>query len=424
MTEACGIVAGVVAPKGIVVRHRAGCPALVNTRARCRCKPAYRAAVWVADPLHAGEGRRLRETFETLQEAELWRSQARVQAQRDAGVMLKRAGTCPTLREAGESLLEGMESGAIRKQGGGEYRPGVIREYRRGLTLNIYPTLGAWRLDSIRQSDLLGLVERLQGRGLAPSTIKNSFDPVRVICRRAVARDILPANPTTGMEMPSGEKKRDRVADPSEAALLVAALPRAYDRALWATALYCGLRAGELRALRWRHVDLARGRIHVTENLPLDAKRVNAAAETGEPKTKAGRREVPIAPPARDALLEWKASIDDSVSPIGDAYVWPADDGGVYAPASIVKRARTAWRRAGLTRIGLHEARHSAASMWIASGWSLKVVSELIGHASISITADRYGHLFPAALDDAAAAFAAYLERADSALRLDQLDAD
>ena len=59
--------------------------------------------------------------------------------------------------------------------------------------------------------------------------------------------------------------------------------------------------------------------------------------------------------------------------------------------------------------------------MWIASGLPLKVVSELIGHASVWITADRYGHLFPAALDDAAAAFAAYLERADTHTRLGQI---
>ena len=62
--------------------------------------------------------------------------------------------------------------------------------------------------------------------------------------------------------------------------------------------------------------------------------------------------------------------------------------------------------------------------MWIDSGWSVKVVSELIGHASIAITLDRYGHLFPAALDDASAAFAAYLELADSKSRVDQLDGE
>jgi integrase len=67
---------------------------------------------------------------------------------------------------------------------------------------------------------------------------------------------------------PAGEQPRDRVADPAEAARLVAALERLDDRSLWAVAVYCGLRAGELRALRWRHVDLARGRIRVDENLP------------------------------------------------------------------------------------------------------------------------------------------------------------
>ncbi len=205
---------------------------------------------------------------------------------------------------------------------------------------------------------------------------------------------------------------------PTEAALLVAALPRLDDRALWAVALYCGLRAGELRALRWTDIDLAGGRVRVERSLAVDAKREDAHLETGAPKTKAGRREVPIAPPAHDALVEWKAA----AAPDSTGYVWHAGDGGPFARTSVMKRARAAWTAAELVEIGLHEARHSAASMWIASGWSVKVVSELIGHASVAITLDRYGHLFPAALDDAAAAFAAYLERADTGRRLDQLE--
>lgn len=316
----------------------------------------------------------------------------------------------PTLREAGDALLDGMESGRVRKRGGGEYRPGVVRSYRRGLTLYVYPMLGGWRLPAITQPDLLELVELLQEDGKAPSTIRNALDPVRVVYRRAVSRGLVDVNPTVGLELPAGEQSRDRVADPAEAARLVAALATAADRSLWAVALYCGLRGGELRALRWRDVDLVARRIRVSANLPLDADRSRAAIETGEPKTKAGRREVPIASPALDALIAlWGDRL-----PQPNEYVWPARDDGPFARTSVMKRARAAWKTAKLDEIGLHEARHSAASMWIASGWSVKVVSELIGHASIAITLDRYGHLFPAALDDAEAAFAAYLQSAES----------
>jgi integrase len=378
------------------------------------------AQAWIPDPSHPRGGRNHYRTFPSEEQAALWRSQVRVAERHAGGARLRKRGDVPTLRDAGDVLLDGMLSGAIRKRGGGEYRAGVIRAYRRGLTRNVYPVLGGLRLSEIGQPDLLELVEQLQAAGLAPSTIRNALDPVRVLYRRAVARGVVTANPTTNLELPSGERKRDRVADPAEASRLITALPRADDRALWAVALYGGLRAGELRALRWQDVDLAAGRIRVERNLPVDAARIDAAAETVEPKTKAGRREVPLAPPAREALIEWKA---DSVSalPMADAYVWPGADGGPFARTSVMKRARAAWKTAELPEIGLHEARHSAASMWIASGWSIKVVSELIGHASIAITLDRYGHLLPGALDDASAAFAAYLERADSAARLDQL---
>jgi integrase len=92
-----------------------------------------------------------------------------------------------------------------------------------------------------------------------------------------------------------------------------------------------------------------------------------------------------------------------------------------FTPTAIYKRARRAWRDAGLPPIGLHEARHSCASMWIAAGVNIKAVSQYLGHASISITLDRYGHLLPGSDDEARRLVAAYLERADTASRLRQL---
>ena len=98
----------------------------------------------------------------------------------------------------------------------------------------------------------------LTSEGLSASTVQNTLDPLRVICRRAVRRDVLMLDPTEGLELRRPTGRRERIASPDEATALLAALPDE-DRALWATALYAGLRRGELRALRWADVDL-RGR--------------------------------------------------------------------------------------------------------------------------------------------------------------------
>ena len=86
--------------------------------------------------------------------------------------------------------------------------------------------------------------------------------PLRAIYKRAVARGHVAVNPTTGVELPAQRGGRDRIADPVEAAKLIEAVPER-DRAVWATAMYAGLRRGELRALRWSDIDLKEGVIRV-----------------------------------------------------------------------------------------------------------------------------------------------------------------
>src|SRR5690242_10543337 len=99
---------------GIEVRHRRDCPA--GNGGRCRCQPAYRALVWLADPREPGKGRRAKRTFDDLDAALVWRSQAAAQARRDAGILLRAEGAVPTIREAGDALVTGMESSAVRKR--------------------------------------------------------------------------------------------------------------------------------------------------------------------------------------------------------------------------------------------------------------------------------------------------------------------
>src|SRR5207245_3195565 len=123
---------------------------------------------------------------------------------------------------------------------------------------------------------------------------RHTLRPLLASSRRA--RGEVPVNPTTGLELPAVEGSRDRIASPAEAAALLAALA-ARDRALWATAMYAGLRRGELLALRWEDVDLAGGVIHV--ECSWDAKEGFVA-----PKSRAGRRSVPIAAALRDYVVE------------------------------------------------------------------------------------------------------------------------
>jgi integrase len=140
------------------------------------------------------------------------------------------------------------------------------------MRLHVLPALGAHKLSRIATADLQALAERLQAAGLSASTLRNAILPLRAIYRRACARDGLPINPTRGVELPAVRGRRDRIASPTEAAALLAAVPEA-DRALWATAMYAGLRLGELRALRHEHVDLKAGLIRVEASWnPLDVR--------------------------------------------------------------------------------------------------------------------------------------------------------
>jgi integrase len=148
------------------------------------------------------------------------------------------------------------------------------------------PDLGGAKLSEIRRADVQALIDRLMTEGHGASTIRNTLLPLRVIFRRALVRGEVAVNPTMGVELPAVRGRRDRIASPSEAARLLAALDR--HQALWATAVYAGLRRGELQALAWSDVHLDDGVIRVRASWDQMEGRI-------APKTKAGTRAVPIA---------------------------------------------------------------------------------------------------------------------------------
>jgi integrase len=376
---------------GIRIRHRTDCSKLRGA-ARCNCNPTYEA--WVAA---GARGQKMRRSFKTESAAKAWRAEAHVAINRGE---LNAGPTCKVC-EAATELTDGMQAGTVRTRSGDAYKPSACRAYDEALRLHVLPAIGALRLSEVRRKHVQAIADHMHKHGKSPSTIRNAIMPVRVIFRRAIRAGEVSINPCTNLDLPAVRSHRERIPSPQESAGLLAVLPE-HDRALWATALFAGLRRGELRALRWDDVDLAAGVIHVRRAMDIRGSII-------APKSKAGTRTVPIARALRSHLGAHRLRNGSA------RYVFGNGE-RPFEPTGVAERARGAWAAAELEPIGLHDARHAAASVLIAAGVNVKALAAYMGHASITITLDRYGHLFPGNEGEAAALVDAYLARVEGAL--------
>jgi integrase len=439
--------------EGIVRRHSEGCPA--KSGSRCKCRAGYEASVY-----SPRDGKKVRKTFARLSEAKSWRAEAKRSI--DHGTL--RTPTRRTVAEAAQAWLEGAERGEIRNRSGQRYKPATLRGYRQSLDDYVLPAFGVSRLNTVSTADLQAAVDRWQAEGHSASTIRNSIKPLQAIYRRARSREGLPINPTHDLELPAPAPKEVEIVAPEVAARLLDEVP-AEDRALWATALYAGLRYGELRALRWGAVDLAGGTIRVRES--WDAKEGSIP-----PKSKTSQRTTPMPGLLRDLLMDRKLTASESGE---DVLVFGTSVETPFQAAVIYRRADRAWDIAAATRacrrrfgtttaadnakgreviefladegysrrtigaalqlgyaavrrvladrpeagdrkrertaegLRLHQARHTYASFMIAAGVNAKALSTFMGHSSIKVTFDLYGHLMPGTEAEAAALLDSYL---------------
>ena len=372
--------------EGIEVRHWKGCRS--TTGGRCNCEPTYRASVW-----SNRERKRIRKTFSSIAQAKAWRADALVALSK--GVL--RAPKPTTLQQAWDAWYAGAQEGSIRNRSGDRFKPSALRAYEGAMRLRVLPALGSVRLADLDRPDLQEFADGLLAEGLSASAIQVALLPVRAIYRRAISRGELVVSPCSGLQLPAVRGRRERYASADEAEILIASAP-ARDREIWATAMYAGLRLGELRALRVEDIDLATGVIHVERGW-------DPAEGEIKLKSHAGRRKVPIAAVLRDHLLDLLARSDRT----GPDLIFGRTPGSPFAANMLQRRADQAWTDAGLERLTPHECRHTFASLMIAAGVNAKALSTFMGHAKIGITLDRYGHLMPGSEEEAAGLLNDYL---------------
>jgi integrase len=278
-----------------------------------------------------------------------------------------------------------------------EVRPATHREYARHVEQYWKPTIGKVELTKLSLADVKRGMTALEDRGLSATTVRSA----RVTLRRALGdaqRDgLINRNVAALTRPPSVERHEMRAMTKSEVARLLAASADDQFGPLFALAIGSGLRLGEILALSWDDVDLDERKLTVRRTL---ARGSGNDYDFAEPKTKRSRRTVMLPSMAVDALKRQKVRQAEARLAVGPAWqdrrnlVFTDVVGRPVVPGNVSKSFRATADKLGIP-VRFHDTRHTAASLMLAAGVPLKVVSETLGHASIVVTADVYAHVTP-----------------------------
>ena len=282
--------------------------------------------------------------------------------------------------------------------------PRTLEQYRDALDRYVLPVLGHRKLSDLvlREVDqLYGLMlagelpkpngePGVTGRPLSARTVRLTHAALSQALSQAVRWGIIQHNPAAEATIPSHRPKEKQVLTAAERARFVEACRDSFYGVFYRLLVDSGLRPGEACALRWADVDLERGTISVQRAV---TRGTGGEAVLAEPKTTKSRRTVPLLGGLRDDLLrhlEWQRERNLD----GAGFVFTNQDGRMLRPWTFSTRdlERTLTCARITKRVSLYSLRHTFATLHVAAGTPLKVVSDVLGHATIQQTANTYMH--------------------------------
>jgi integrase len=357
-----------------------------------------------------GAGARRAKLFDRKSDGEAWL----VETSHDLKRGLHTPGSVsPTVKEAAALWIKRCREKKLEAS--------TVRGYEEHVGLHILPFIGAKKLADLTMPGVNDFADRLRDAGRSPAMIRRVVQSLGAIFREARRRGMSAADPTAGLDLNLSTREDPRPVIPTKAELqTIIAGAAGRWRPLILVAIFCGLRGSELRGLFWTNVDFEERQIVVSQ-------RADAFHKIGRLKSKAGYRSIPCPPIVINMLREWKL-----VCPKGElGLVFPTGNGHVESHSNIVQRGLGPILVAGgmsrpepvldeagkpiinnagepvmrdAPKYGMHSLRHACASLWIDNGMNPKRVQTLMGHSTIQMTFDTYGHLFEDAEADQKAA--------------------
>ena len=282
-------------------------------------------------------------------------------------------------------------------------RKGTFERYEQIIRIHIRPALGNLKLKTLSPAHVQSFYRDKLDRGLSPATVQKIHAVLHKALDQAVRWSLVPRNATEVVKAPRPTPEEIRPLNSEQVKVLLEAASGERFEAVYVLAIHTSLRQGELLGLKWEDVDLKNGLIRVRRTLT----RYRGRLLLSEPKTKRSRRTVRLTKPAVDALREHLARQMVQMESLGDLYgdqglVFATQKGTLVNPSNLRKRSfAPLLKKARLPSTRFHDLRHTCATLLLARNVNPKIVSEMLGHATIAITLDTYSHVLPNMQDGA-----------------------
>lgn len=284
-----------------------------------------------------------------------------------------------------------------------ELAPDTHRRYTS--IINIHLSLfGSLKLSELRRAHIETLKNRLRGK-LAPSTVTHIMAVLSSALNHAVAWELIDSNPASFVSRPKARRQKMRSLSEEEASRLMEVVRGTRREAMYLIALKLGLRAGEIRALRWS--DINNSEMTVENSVSTQNDLVWGPTKTGEGRT------LRLSEGLIASLLEHqrRQKLERIASKVWEdpTLVFPNTKGGVYRHQGMHIAFKRDLEAAGLPKeIRFHDLRHTAGTLMLRAGTPVHVVAKILGHSDPAMTLRRYAHALPDMQEKAALAMDNY----------------
>ncbi|PHE73276.1 site-specific integrase [Bacillus wiedmannii] len=340
------------------------------------------------DPLTGKRKQKKKRGFITKKEAE--NALTKVLSEVNTGTYIE-----PSKLSYGEYLQDWFNT---KKHSVGIQTAKVLKGY---LNSRIIPSLGNFKLAKLTSLHMQNYVNSLRDDGLKRGTIEKIIKIIRNSLEHAIDLELISKNVATKTKLPKSDKEELTVWNEQEVQLFLKVAQDSRYSIVFHMALVTGMRQGELLGVRWKDVDLEKGHLTISQTLSHDGKTFLLGG-----KTKSSLRKILLPASTITKLKKHRAVMLQEKLSQGEEYqdndlVMCTPYGTPINPANVRRSLNALIKKAAVPKIRFHDLRHTHATLLLAKGVNVKVISERLGHSNIKITLDTYSHVLPTMQEDA-----------------------